>query len=381
MSAGDLVDRCVTSLQEAAFDPARWTGAAGLLNEASGAKGHAMGVGGGDWPRSKILFARITFGARRREDLEKEYFRHHWSRDDRITRLVRLPPGRVTPTADLYTDEEKKTSSTYNELLRLVEAQNGLNVRMDSPEGLHVMWLLADSVAPPWDSAQIETIERLLPHMRQFARVRQVVADAGALGSSPAELLDNVRFGVIQLDTRARIVAANDRAGDVLRQGEGLADRGGRLSAHTDAEDSKLQQLLARALPPIGVQGSAGSMTVGRSPDRTRLAVHITPLARHEWDFSEGRAAALVLVVDPESRSRIDAGVVAEALGLTRVESRLAVMLATGHSLRDIAELSGRSYGTVRWHLNRIMRKQRLSRQAELVQRILSLDGFPGSPR
>ena len=375
MSAGDLVDRCVTSLQEAAFDPARWTGAAGLLNEASGAKGHAMGVGGGDWPRSKILFARITFGARRREDLEKEYFRHHWSRDDRITRLVQLPPGRVTPTADLYTDEEKKTSSTYNELLRLVEAQNGLNVRMDSPEGLHVMWLLADSVAPPWDSAQIETIERLLPH------VRQVVADAGALGSSLAELLDNVRFGVIQLDTRARIVAANDRAGDLLGQGEGLRDNGGRLSAHTDAEDSKLQQLLARALPPIGVQGSAGSMTVGRSSDRTRLAVHITPLARHEWDFSEGRAAALVLVVDPESRSRIDAGVVAEALGLTRVESRLAVMLATGHSLRDIAELSGRSYGTVRWHLNRIMRKQRLSRQAELVQRILSLDGFPGSPR
>ncbi|MYA41907.1 MAG: hypothetical protein F4Z31_09185 [Gemmatimonadetes bacterium] len=152
------------------------------------------------------------------------------------------------------------------------------------------------------------------------------------------------------------------------------------MGAHARTEDRKLRELLDRALPPPGVQGVSGSMTVGRSHGRTRLAVHVTPLARHEWDFSHRGAAALVLVVDPESPSRIDAGIVAEALGLTPAESRLAVMLATGHSLRDIAERSGRSYGTVRWHLQRILHKQDVSRQADLVRRILSLDGFPVSP-
>ena len=382
MSTCDLFDRVLASLHEAAIDPGRWSAAAGLINEASGAKGHALGVGGGGWPHSKILFARISFGRQRREDLEQEYFRDHWARDDRIPRLVRLPLGRLTHTSDLYTDEEKKTSCTYNELLRHVRAQNGLNVRLESPEGLHIMWLFADSIAPGgWDSVQIETIERLLPHVRQFARVRQAVADAGALGSSLAELLDNVRFGVIQLDRHARIVAANDRARSLLRQGGGLVDQRGHLSACTLTEDDELQRLLGRALPPLGVRCSAGSMTIGRSSVRPRLAVHITPMAMHQWDFRERRVAALVLVVDPESRSRIDPGVVGETLGLTPAESRLAVMVASGHTLRDIAAVTERSYDTVRWHLQKIFRKQGISRQAALVRRVLSLDGFPESRR
>ena len=94
------------------------------------------------------------------------------------------------------------------------------------------------------------------------------MADAGALGSSLTELLDNGRFSVIQLDRRARIVAANDRAGVLLRQDGGLSDRDGFLNASTPEEDDELQRLLARAVPPPRAQ----------------------------------RVAALVLVVDPESR-------------------------------------------------------------------------------
>ena len=48
-------------------------------------------------------------------------------------------------------------------------------------------------------------------------------------------------------------------------------------------------------------------------------------------------AAALVLVVDPEERPRIDPRLVAEVLGLTPAESELAVMLSQGKTVRDIA--------------------------------------------
>ena len=72
---------------------------------------------------------------------------------------------------------------------------------------------------------------------------------------------------------------------------------------------------------------------------------------------------------------------VGETLGLTPAESRLAVMVASGHTLRDIATVTERSYDTVRWHLQKIFRKQGISRQAALVRRVLSLDGFPESRR
>ena len=100
-----------------------------------------------------------------------------------------------------------------------------------------------------------------------------------------------------------------------------------------------------------------------------------------EGDFRARRVAGLVLVVDPESSFRIDPVIVAGALGLTAAESQLAVMVAVGHSVRAIAELTGRKEDTVRWHLKRIFRKQRLKSQADLVRRVLSLDGLSRSPR
>ena len=54
-------------------------------------------------------------------------------------------------------------------------------------------------------------------------------------------------------------------------------------------------------------------------------------------------------------------------------------MVAAGRPVHDIAAMTGRTEGTIRWHLKKIFRKQGISRQADLVRLVLSLDGFPGS--
>ena len=54
----------------------------------------------------------------------------------------------------------------------------------------------------------------------------------------------------------------------------------------------------------------------------------------------------------------IDQDLVAAALKLTPAESRVAVMLATGHSVRAVVELTGRSGNTVRSQLKQIFRNQ-----------------------
>ena len=206
-----------------------------------------------------------------------------------------------------------------------------------------------------------------------------MIADADALGSSFGQLLENSRYGVIQLDRRARIVAANDRARGLLRPSEGLSDRHGALSALTPKANDELQRLLARALPPFGAPASAGSMTLGRPSGRTRLVLHITPVAERESDFRAHRVAALVLIVDPGDGTLIDPSLVAAALNLSPIEGRLAVLLAAGHTVRDVAAMTGRTEGTIRWHLKKIFRKQGISRQTDLVRLVLSLDRFPTS--
>ena len=72
-------------------------------------------------------------------------------------------------------------------------------------------WSLADPVASEgWGSSQIAMVRRLMPHVRQFIRVRQALVRAQAGDTTVTALLDNPRIGVLHLDRRGRILAVND---------------------------------------------------------------------------------------------------------------------------------------------------------------------------
>ena len=90
-----------------------------------------------------------------------------------------------------------------------------------------------------------------------------------------ATLLDTTGLGIVQLDGRGRIVAANDRARDVIRTGEGLFDEDGFLHARSAEDDAQLQAVLAQALPPFGVQGTAGSTMVSRPSPRMKQPLQL----------------------------------------------------------------------------------------------------------
>ncbi len=151
-----------------------------------------------------------------------------------------------------------------------------MNIRLDGPAGSHIAWFPFDPVASGgWGSPQLALITGLLPHLRQFVRIRQALAQAEALGASLTALLDTPRIGVICLDQRGQIVAANDRARALLRQGDGLADRGGVLSARVPADRARLARLVAAALPPSRAPAVSGSMRLQRVAGRPPVVVHV----------------------------------------------------------------------------------------------------------
>ena len=300
--------------------------------------------------------------------------------DERIPRVAQLPDSRLVPITELYTDQELKTSPAYNEALPRGSYQHGLNVRLDGPDGSSIVWTLADGTErDTWGSAQLEMIERLLPHIRQYVQVRSVVAGAEALGASLTGLLDNTRVGVIHLDRRGRIAQANDRARGILRQGNGLFDQDGFLRVRLPADNARLEHLLGQALPRYGEAATSGSLTVRRAPGLPRLAVHLSPVSTAQGDFGLSSVAALVLVVDPASRPRTDPALVAAALDLTPSQAQVAVMLAEGRSVRDIAAATGRQASTVRQFLKQIYSRQRVTGRADLVRLVLSLSELPSS--
>jgi len=373
MSREDVFHRILASLHEATLDDARWPATTALIDEACGIGKSGSAVVAGN--EAQVRFARAYAHGQPRQDLIDEYFRNYYPHDERVPRIRRLPDSRLVHIPDLYAERERKTSVAYNEGLRRSGGQNGLNVRLDGPHGSHIVWAISNPLSTNgWGTAQTRMIERLLPHIRHFVCVRQALAGTDALGVSLTQLLDNTQIGIIHLDRSGRVVEANDRAHSLLRRGNGLQDRDGFLRAWLPADNSRLEQLLAHALPTFGNEAvSGGSVTVRRSSGLPSLVVHVNPVTVPQTDFGRRRTAALVLVVDPGERPRIDPRLVAEVLGLTAAESAVAVLLSQGKTVRDIAAETGRREVAVYRHLRQIYKKQGISRRTDLVRLVLSL--------
>ena len=378
MSQPDALTRVVASLNEAALDDTRWPAASALIGDACGIRSNTLFYGfelpNGD---GELVLARLCYGGQRNRELERVYVDEYYPWDEAVPRVRRLPDSHLVHVTELYSEEDRKTSSVYNEMLPRFGYENSLDVRLDGPPGTRIVWSIGDPIGgDDWSSGQIDTIERLLPHLRQYVGIRQALVDAHALGTSLAGLLDNGRCGVIHLDRRGRIAETNDSARDLLKRSDGLLDRGGYLRAWSPSDDANLQELLEGALPRFGGQGVSGSMAVRRPSVSPRLALHISPLGDGQMDFRPSCVAALVLVVDPMRRARIDPGLVSEALGLTPTQGQVAALLAEGKTVQEIAYATGRKESTIRWHLHHVCHKHGISRQVELVQLILSLAGI-----
>ena len=379
MEMRDPFDRIMSSLHDAMLDDTRWPAVSGLIDEACRIRGNALVVGKGrSQADGEIFLARFCYRGERREDCERWYFRNYYPWDERVPRVAQLPDSRLVPIAELYTEEELKTSRAYNEAMRRGGYQHGLDVRLDVSDGCSIVWTLADGLErDAWSSAQTEMIERLLPHIRQFVEVRSAMAGAQGFGASLPGLLGTTRVGVICLDRSGRIVEANDRARRILLQGDGLFDQGGVLAARLPTDDVRFERLLRGALPHFGKTPSGGSMVVRRSSGRPRLAVYVNPLSGAGTDFVLESVAAWVLVVDPTGHSTIDSRLVGAALDLTPAQSQVAAMLAEGHSVSDIAAATGRQQSTVRVLLKQVHRRRGVTSRAELVRLVLSLLDLP----
>lgn len=375
VSERDLFERILTALHAGVLDDSLWPPASGLMDELCETKGNTLVLTEGSAPEPiDIVFAQFCFRGERDEDLERTYFETYFHRDERVPRLSRLPRGELTPVRSLFSEDERKTSAVYNEFLPGADSLDGFIVSLDGPDGLGVLWAVSDAVDDHgWTSTRLDNLRALLPHIRQFTVVRQALADARALGASYADLLDDASLGVVRLNHRGVIEAANDRAVALLRRGDGLRDADGALRAVLPNEDAALQSLLARALPLLGGPGSAGSMRVSRKGGNAPLVVHVNPSHGDGSATGRGRSGALVLVVDPAWGTDLDADRIGELLGLTPAESVVATLYGRGGTIDEIAAATGRSRTTVKWHIRHIYAKQGISRQVELAQLVMPL--------
>jgi DNA-binding CsgD family transcriptional regulator len=187
------------------------------------------------------------------------------------------------------------------------------------------------------------------------------------LGKALLDALDRMGYGGLVLGTAGQVKQINSTAKRLLVQLNGQDDR------KTDLDWSRqtLKSLLCGKSTDRFIMGQ-DSWIVTRRLEKRPLILHAVPL---ETGLSGLHMA--VILVDLDSAPRPTAEALQKIFDLTTSEARLAVELASGKSLEEIALAAQVTIGTIRKQLGSVFTKTNTNRQAELVALLARVSVLP----
>ena len=235
-----------------------------------------------------------------------------------------------------------------------------------------------------WEAAHAERMRAVLPHLCRMARMRCLLREARTVHEDLRAALDAMSTAVALLDEAGRVLELNVAARQSL-ESAGAAIRRGRISPASASERRALDEATSKAALLAKASCDAGTLlplpvAVSRR-ERAPLSLLAHPIReRSAARRVSGAARVLVVIRDPEARSRLAPDVLAAVHGLTKAEAHLASALAAGHTLADFADERGCSEQTARTHLKRVLDKTRTHRQTDLVRVLLSTAALDPPP-
>ncbi len=219
-----------------------------------------------------------------------------------------------------------------------------------------------------YDQAAIDLLNGLRPHLARAGLV------AGRLGLERARTAVSI---LREIGLPAAIMSGSGRVLTANPLFEGMADvflstaYGGMAIADQTA-NALFQQAIAQNRDNRVVR----SIPVAAIKGRPALVVQLLPLRRAAHDIFSGADILVVATTVGTGATVPSPNVLSGLFDLTPAEARLAVELASGHSVQEAAMEIGIAVKSARTYLERIFRKTETSRQSELVALLKSAWSF-----
>ncbi|MBK8177272.1 MAG: hypothetical protein IPK66_19045 [Rhodospirillales bacterium] len=368
---GAIPPQIVADFYDASLDAAGWPQALFAIAEwckadAAFLLNHDFGTGTGAIERA------IGIGA----DAQASYRHHHgkanaWLQAEHFFRGANA----VVRGSDILDAHAIKSTPFYRSWLKPIGILPHLFAVLERQNGRVTLLVLARrEQKADFNDEIVEDLGALLPALSRAVRVDASLRAHRALERSAMRAIDSMPCGVAILDRNGALIEANPFAKAVIDAHEGVVIINGGLATDVAGRRMKLKDMLPSGLETTSkaVADHLSMLSVPRASGKRPLNLMIVPLD----DALDGRApdgpAALLFIGDPERAARFDQTRIARLYGLSRAESRVAALLASGYRLEQVAEALDIAYETVRKHLKQIFSKTGTYRQAELVRMLVT---------
>jgi DNA-binding CsgD family transcriptional regulator len=358
-------------IYEAAVDPARW-------NDVLRGIGHHVSCGqvavvNHDLREEKASFAH-SFGF---DDATMQEYGETWAPHDPGAQvLYTMPTGVATATNFHYPNRNWRRTEYFNEFAKKhdIYFQMGIVLAQD-PQRNSFLGCERDRFEGEWGQEQIQVLHLLGPHLKRSFQIGRQFSALREQSIGLASALDRARIGIVFFDESGSVVYINPRAAECLSGAGPLTLAAGRLSASDAAAGARLLRLIHAAAATGRAAGShsGGFVAFPAEPPRRRLFAHVFPFYSPSASstFGNRRVCAVAFLAREGDVAPPPAEFLCGVYRLTPAEARLALALAEGRTLDDIAARQNLSKETLRTQLKVVFSKTGARRQAELVRLVM----------
>jgi DNA-binding CsgD family transcriptional regulator len=290
-------------------------------------------------------------------------------------------PGTVNIGSQLIADNQLRETDFYKDWLKPQNLRHHLFGVVERQGDTVVCLVLSRSDRNvPFvedDAARLSAMLHAISCAWRLERVaRARTADAGAAW----KVLNRLALGIVLLDDQAKVAALNLKALEILKRGDSLTLRNGQLTCRIAQENQQLKSNVMELIEatPTKPTELTKAMALSRPDGKTPLHLIFSRVSNGTAAGGRRRHMIAVFLSDPEQVATPREEWLQDLYGLTRVESRLAVLMCQGLTPDDIAKTLRISVHTVRAYLKDVFFKMGVNRQATMVQRLV--DG-PGQLR
>ncbi len=367
----------IEQVYAAALDEQLWADALTNVAECLGATGATLEI-----IDKKAATPAFFRGARLPDHGIQDYLDHYAAICPRLQHINRHPSGHIAHDRLLITEAEMDRDPFYADFLRRDDFRYFIAGTLRNDDRYFSLITAQRTVGQGHvDTADIATLTRLLPHVGQALDLQMRLRAWRRQEDSLQATLDQLADGVVLLDADARVLFCNHAAARLVAQRDALEIVAGELLPRASWAARDLGRAVARALQTrAGEPTSAGDEVLApRADGRPALILAVRPLPHADRLSADlyadaQRPAVAVFVQDPARGAASAARILRNVFKLTRAETRLAIALYRGDTLRTYATEHDISVNTARSHLARAMRKTNTGRQADLIRLINTID-------
>lgn len=290
--------------------------------------------------------------------------------------LLRLRPGEVFVRSQDCPDEIFVPSVLYQDHFKDLGIFHVVHANLVDLEGATSgITLTRPESLSDFAEVELEAFQYILPHLQRAMQMHIKLLDADGRNSMFESAWNRVPQGVVLVTETGKIAFMNEAANRYFGAGKPLKlDKAGLIAAPDSSQTARLRNLIASVFNTSSASAEVygGSMKLNAAGFGRPLSLLVTPFTERFGTSGLFDRQAMLFINDPLNNNNGSDADLRMIYGLTPTEARVALLLADGHSTRQISETLGIAENTTRTHLKRIFGKTETNRQGSLIKLILA---------